>query len=111
MGRAADQNVSDSSEFTVTGSHRIEDDRQPLVRHGHGTRYSASFLRSIGYNDCCAKLPMTRPFQRCLVAATMLCCVGAANAQLRPVVIELFTSQGGSSCPRRHRVRTMYPEC
>ena len=42
---------------------------------------------------------MTRPFRRCLVAATMLCCVGAANAQMRPVVIELFTSQGCSSCP------------
>ncbi len=28
MGRAADQNANDSSEFTVTGSHRIEHDRQ-----------------------------------------------------------------------------------
>ena len=42
---------------------------------------------------------MTRPFRRYLAAATMLCCIGAANAQPRPVVIELFTSQGCSSCP------------
>lgn len=28
MGRAAKQNVNDSSEFTVTGSHLIDLDRQ-----------------------------------------------------------------------------------
>jgi len=42
---------------------------------------------------------MTRLFPQCLAVAATLCCVGATNAQPRPVVVELFTSQGCSSCP------------
>ena len=42
---------------------------------------------------------MTHSFRRCLAFAAMLCCVVVANAQPRPVVVELFTSQGCSSCP------------
>src|ERR1700736_2380062 len=41
----------------------------------------------------------TNVFKKLLAMSLLMCCTAHAQAQSRPAVVELFTSEGCSSCP------------